>query len=140
MDRSSAIALISCDGKTEELVHLLRPHTEDLRWWTIIATQEAAVAAEWLRLPVSRLKPTSRGGLIQVASLVVEGSLSAVLCLQDPLVRSCSDPDAVVLLRMASLYEVPLATNLATARCLLETCLRPGAGPLSEFREALAAS
>ncbi|HLE27483.1 MAG TPA: hypothetical protein VI793_05160 [Anaerolineales bacterium] len=49
----------------------------------------------------------------------VEGTVDAVIFLVDPLDKHPHEPDIQALLRLCNVHNVPLATNLATADCII---------------------
>jgi methylglyoxal synthase len=63
------------------------------------------------------------GGDTQIAALVAEGRIRAVIFLVDPLSAHPHEPDIQAILRVCNVHNVPLATNVATADLLMTSSL-----------------
>lgn len=59
------------------------------------------------------------GGDLQIGALVCTGQIEAVIFLRDPLTPHPHEPDISALTKVCDTYDVPLATNLATAELLV---------------------
>ena len=71
------------------------------------------------------------GGDAQIAAMVVEGKISAVFFFVDPLGKHPHDPDIQMLLRICNVHNVPLATNEASATCIIAAIEIANATPKS---------
>jgi len=60
------------------------------------------------------------GGDAQIAALVTEGEIDLIIFLRDPLGKHPHDVDISMLMRLADVHEVPLATNYRTASYLIK--------------------
>ena len=102
--RDYELALGSCQIiSTENTGHMLRAHTT-------IAAQQLVESGPF-------------GGDLQIASQIVEGLIDALVFLCDPTQTHPHQSDINALLRISTLYDIPLATNVATARLVLDNCL-----------------
>jgi methylglyoxal synthase len=63
--------------------------------------------------------PEAQGGDAQIGAEIATGEIDALIVLQDPLTAKPREPDVAPLVRLADLRNVPVATNLATAECLV---------------------
>ncbi len=63
------------------------------------------------------------GGDTQIAALVAEGRVRAVLFFVDPLSAHPHDPDIQAVLRVCNVHNVPIATNVAAADLFLASPL-----------------
>ena len=60
------------------------------------------------------------GGDAQIAARVAEGKCHMVFFFRDPLEKHPHEPDIFMLMRLCDVYDVPLATNPATAELLIK--------------------
>jgi methylglyoxal synthase len=90
-------------------------------------------------LPVKLLKSGPLGGDQQIGALIAENGIDALFFLVDPLSPMPHDVDVKALMRLALVYNVPMALNLATAEALLTALVAPSR-PLKRFRMRLSAA
>jgi methylglyoxal synthase len=114
------LALIAHDGKKAEMVGFVKDHIEVLRKFNLIATSTTGLHVKKAGLKVKRLLSGPIGGDAQIASSVAMGRCHGVIFLRDPLGMHPHDPDISTLLRICDVHDVPLATNLASARLLIK--------------------
>ena len=79
-----------------------------------------------LGLSVRRLASGPLGGDAQIAALITEGLLDAVVFFRDPMGKHPHEPDVNMLLRQCDVHNVALATNRATAELLVQAATRTG--------------
>jgi methylglyoxal synthase len=60
------------------------------------------------------------GGDAEIASMVARKEMTAVIFFRDPLDRHPHEPDVQMLMRVCDVHEVPLATNYATAKMIVD--------------------
>ncbi len=111
------IALIAHDGKKAEMVTFMRDHFDLLKKNEInlIATGTTGKHVESAGLQVTKVKSGPLGGDAQIAAEVAEGKIQAVFFFRDPLDKHPHEPDIAMLMRVCDVYNIPLATNPATA-------------------------
>lgn len=116
------IAIISHDGKKAEMVQFLNEHKAILEQKKIklIATGTTGAKAEKAGFDVEKLLSGPMGGDAQIAARVAEGRTKMVLFFRDPLEKHPHEPDIFMLMRLCDVYDVPLATNPATAELLIK--------------------
>ena len=118
---SKKIALIAHDGKKDDIIRFAQEERAQLEHFPLVATGTTGMRiAETTGLEVQRMKSGPYGGDAQIASMVAQSEIAAVIFLVDPLYAHPHEPDIQGLLRIANVYEVPLATNVATAKLILE--------------------
>ncbi|MCB0064965.1 MAG: methylglyoxal synthase [Caldilineaceae bacterium] len=116
----STIALIAHDGKKDDMVRFIQDHSSLLASFQLIATGTTGQRIqEATGLPVERMLSGPYGGDAQIAARVAEGGVAGVIFMVDPLYAHPHEPDIQGLLRICNVYNVPLATNEASARYVL---------------------
>ena len=116
----STIALIAHDTKKDDLVAFAQRHRELLGQHNLIATgTTGGQLMQAIGLPITRMLSGPLGGDAQIAARVAQGEVAAVLFILDPLYAHPHEPDIQGLMRVCNVYNVPLATNLATAELVL---------------------
>lgn len=115
------LALVAHDAKKPTMVDFAKRHGEAMRGHEIVATgttgskiKEAAP-----HLPVQLLKSGPLGGDQQIGALIAESKIDALFFFVDPLSPMPHDVDVKALMRLALVYDVPMALNLSTAEALL---------------------
>ncbi|QZZ18871.1 methylglyoxal synthase [Leptothermofonsia sichuanensis E412] len=115
----TTIALIAHDAKKDEIVQFALQHAPVLARYRLIATGTTGQRLQAnTELTVEQKLPGPEGGTAQIAAEVAEGKVTAVIFLVDPLYAQPHEPDIQSLLRICNVHNVPLATNLATARAI----------------------
>lgn len=116
------IAIISHDGKKAEMVQFLNEHKQLLESKDIqlISTGTTGTKAEKAGFKVDKMLSGPLGGDAQIAARVAEGKTKMVLFFRDPLEKHPHEPDIFMLMRLCDVYDVPLATNPATAELLIK--------------------
>jgi len=124
MDKTKHIALIAHDGKKQELADWCALNEESLRKHFLCGTGTTArLISERTGLPVEGYQSGPLGGDQQIGSRIVEGKIDFIIFFWDPLSAQPHDPDVKALLRIAMVYNIPIANNLATADFLLSSRL-----------------
>ena len=119
-EKISKIAIIAHDGKKAEMVAFLKDHVNELTGIEIIATGTTGKHVAQAGLQVDAKLSGPMGGDAQIAAEVAQKDVHAVIFFRDPLGKHPHEPDVQMLLRLCDLYNVPLATNPATAHLLLK--------------------
>lgn len=114
------LALISHDGKKADMVAFVMDHKERLKEFNLVGTNTTGqFIVEKTGLEVTRMLSGPYGGDAQIAAQVAEGKINAVFFFVDPLGKHPHDPDIQMLLRICNVHNIPLATNIATAKLLI---------------------
>ena len=110
------IALVAHDHKKSDLIDWAKSHKAKLEKHRLVATgTTGGLVAEALDLPVHRYKSGPLGGDQQIGALISEGGLDARIFFWDPLNPAPHDPDVKALLRLCSVWNIPVACNRASA-------------------------
>ena len=116
------IAIIAHDGKKAEMVQFLNEHQEILQSKKInlVSTGTTGEKAKRAGFEVNSFLSGPLGGDAQIAAAVAEKNVDMVIFFRDPLAKHPHEPDIFMLMRLCDVYDVPLATNPATAELLLK--------------------
>lgn len=114
------IALIAHDGKKAELLEWAGRWRDTLARHELVGTgTTAGRVAKALGLPVQGLMSGPLGGDQQIGALISEQRLDLLIFFWDPFAPQPHDPDVKALLRLAALWNLPVACNAASADFLL---------------------
>lgn len=114
--RQKNIALIAHDSKKHELIAWCDKHKDILKRHFLCGTGTTArMITEATGLPVRGYNSGPLGGDQQIGAKIVEGRVDFVIFFSDPLAAQPHDPDVKALLRIAQVYDIPIANNKATA-------------------------
>ena len=115
------IAIIAHDGKKADMVAFLLENKPQLQSVELVATGTTGGHVKKAGLNVIPLLSGPLGGDAQIASMVAEKQLDAVIFFRDPLDKHPHEPDVQMLMRLCDVHNIPLATNPATAQLLIES-------------------
>lgn len=114
------IALIAHDQKKRELIDWCQEHREVLAKHFLCGTGTTArMITDSTGLPVKGYNSGPLGGDQQIGAKIVEGVIDFVVFFSDPLTAQPHDPDVKALMRIAQVYDIPMAVNKATADFLI---------------------
>lgn len=118
------IALIAHDSKKHEMIDWCDKNKEILKGHFLCGTGTTArMITEATGLPVKGYNSGPLGGDQQIGAKIVEGRIDFVVFFSDPLTAQPHDPDVKALLRIAQVYDIPIANNRATADFLITSPL-----------------
>ncbi len=124
IEKQKTIALIAHDGKKEELIEWCAENQDVLKNHFLCGTGTTArLVAERTGLPVKGYNSGPLGGDQQIGAKIVEGKINFVIFFSDPLEAQPHDPDVKALLRIAQVYDIPIANNKATADFMIHSTL-----------------
>lgn len=114
------IALIAHDNKKPDLINWCEEYKDILKKHFLCGTGTTAkMITDKTGLPVRGYNSGPLGGDQQIGAKVVEGRVDFIIFFSDPLTAQPHDPDVKALLRIAQVYDIPIANNRATADFLI---------------------
>ena len=122
--KNKTIALIAHDNKKTEIIEWAVKNKDILAKYDLCGTGTTAkLVAEATGLNVKRYLSGPLGGDLEIGAKTAEGEIDVIIFLWDPLQTQPHDPDVKALLRIAVVYDVPIATNVVTANYVLHSDL-----------------
>ena len=116
IEKQKNIALIAHDNKKADLINWCEEHKEVLKKHFLCGTGTTArMITEKTGLPVKGYNSGPLGGDQQIGAKIVEGVVDFIIFFSDPLTAQPHDPDVKALLRIAQVYDIPIANNRASA-------------------------
>jgi methylglyoxal synthase len=115
------IALVAHDDKKNDMVAFAETHRAGLSRCDLVATGTTGgrVLARCPEFRLTRLKSGPLGGDQQIGAMIAEGRIDALIFLVDPLSPHPHDVDVKALMRLALVYDIPMALNLASAEMVM---------------------
>lgn len=122
MSAQPCIALIAHDQKKDDMADFARQQQQALSRFRLVATgttggriQDACPGLE-----VTRLKSGPVGGDQQIGAMIATGEVDMLIFFIDPLSALPHDVDVKALTRLATVYDIPMALNRATAEKFID--------------------
>jgi len=114
------VALIAHNSKKELMVQFCIAYCGILSKHQLCATGTTArVVSEATGLNIDRYLAGSHGGSEQIGARIAYNEIDLLIFFRDPLTPMPDEPDAISLLRLCDMYNIPIATNVATAEVLI---------------------
>ncbi|MGL4799669.1 MAG: methylglyoxal synthase [Cellulosilyticaceae bacterium] len=124
MEKQKSIALVAHDNRKSDMIEWVKINKEKLTKHFLCGTGTTAkLLADATELPITAFNSGPLGGDQQIGSRIVEGKIDFMIFFWDPLAAQPHDPDVKALLRIAALYDIPVASNQSTADFLLTSPL-----------------
>ena len=133
------IALIAHDDKKELMIQFCIAYSGILSKHKLCATgttgKQVAVATG---LNIVQYLVGAAGDCQQISSKISCNEIEPLLFFRDPIHRRASEPDERDILRLCDVYNVPVATNIATAEALIMALSRGDLDWRENYRTGLA--
>jgi methylglyoxal synthase len=127
MDHDKKIALVAHDNKKEGLVEWAKYNRTLLAHHKIYATGTTGkILEQELGFKVTILQSGPLGGDQQIGAKIADGEIDFLIFFWDPLEPQPHDPDVKALLRMAVVWNIPIACNRASADFMISSPLMDG--------------
>jgi methylglyoxal synthase len=124
MGKKKSIALIAHDNMKQNLLEWAKYNKDVLGRHDLFATgTTGAVLPRELGLKITALQSGPLGGDQQIGARIAEGTIEFLIFFWDPLEPHPHDPDVKALLRIAVLWNIPIACNRASADFMISSHL-----------------
>ena len=127
MEHDKKIALVAHDNKKRDLVEWAKFNRDLLAHHDVYATGTTGTILEKeLGFPITKLQSGPLGGDQQIGARIVDNEIDFLIFFWDPLEPQPHDPDVKALLRMAVVWNIPIACNRASADFMISSPLMDG--------------
>ncbi|MCA9735724.1 MAG: methylglyoxal synthase [Deferribacteres bacterium] len=138
MNIQKNVALVAHDNRKNDLVEWVEWNDEILAGHNLICTGTTGMILQKafdkkfengeikMTPKIKRLKSGPLGGDQQLGSMIVDGQIDCMIFFWDPMQPHPHDVDVKALLRIAVLYNLPIACNRSTADFMISSPLMQG--------------
>ncbi|SFD74197.1 methylglyoxal synthase [Bacillus sp. OV194] len=119
------IALVAHDNKKQEMINFSMAYEPILRKHELFATGTTGQKImEATGLDIHRFQSGPLGGDQQIGALIAQNKMDLVLFFRDPLTSQAHEPDISALIRLCDVYQIPVATNVASGELFIRAMER----------------
>jgi methylglyoxal synthase len=124
IEKKKRIALVAHDNTKPDLLRWAKDNKDRLTKHELFATGSTGkLLEEELNVEIHKLMSGSLGGDQQIGARISQGDINFLVFFWDPLSPLPHDPDIKALLRMAVLWNIPLACDKASADFMITSPL-----------------
>nr|WP_298477580.1 methylglyoxal synthase [uncultured Oribacterium sp.] len=119
------VGLLAHDSKKKLMQNFCIAYRGILTRHALYATGTTGTLIEEVtNLKIHKFLPGETGGVRQLTSQIEQGNLDMIIFLRDPSPEYDGEPDLSSVIRLCDMYNIPIATNLATAELLIHALER----------------
>ena len=119
------VGLLAHDSKKKLMQNFCIAYRGILTRHELYATGTTGTLIEEVtNLKIHKFLPGETGGVRQLTSQIEQGNLDMIIFLRDPSPEYDGEPDLSSVIRLCDMYNIPIATNLATAELLIHALQR----------------
>jgi len=127
MQHDKKIALVAHDNKKRDLLEWAKFNRDLLAHHQVFATgTTGGILEQELGFEITKLRSGPLGGDQQIGAKIVDSEIDFLIFFWDPLEPMPHDPDVKALLRMAVVWNIPIACNRASADFMISSPLMDG--------------
>lgn len=124
IEKQKHIALVAHDNRKMDLINWAKKNSDILKGHFLCGTGTTAkLITENTGLPVKAYKSGPLGGDQQIGARIADGEIDFMVFYWDPLTSQPHDPDVKALLRIAVMYDIPVAMTQSSADFMLTSRL-----------------
>ncbi|SDM76910.1 methylglyoxal synthase [Fictibacillus solisalsi] len=119
------IALVAHDNKKQEMINFTVAYEPILKKHELFATGTTGQKImDASGLNIYRFQSGPLGGDQQIGALIAQNEMDLVLFFRDPLTAQAHEPDISALIRLCDVYQIPVATNVASGELFIRAMER----------------
>lgn len=127
MGQRKRVALVAHDNKKRDILEWAKYNRDALAQHEVYSTGTTGKMLEReLNIAVTKLQSGPLGGDQQIGAKIAEGNIEFLIFFWDPLEPLPHDPDVKALLRLAVVWNIPIACNRASADFMFSSPLMSG--------------